>query len=232
MEEKRKPYVTVSFKQPQFSRAMVAIILLVAAAFGIQEIQRWQKRMLATRVRLHEVEGKLVETATRLHETETRLNATETELQTTEAKLHETEAELVAAKQQLQSYLPISPLDEPVAFIAYKWGISALTCIRMPQGYWTGWGSEDGIGRLLYYYTRQWDSVEAINQSGQYTLVGEDEWSDNWNADDGFENQGYYTHVAVQDLHPFTWSKSKDWHSNKESWVGRLTDYCRAILQP
>ncbi len=228
MEEKRKPYVTISFRQPRHSLAVLVIMLsigVIAGAFVIQEFQRWQKQMLETEARLHETEGTLREMTNRLHTTETSLNETGT-------KLQETEAELLEAKKQLETYLPISPLNEPIAFISDTWGISALTCIRMPQGYWTGWGSEDGIGRLLFYFAREWDSVESINENGQYTLVGEDEWGANWDEEEGFQNQSYYTHAAVQESHPFTWSKSKYWYNNKESWEGRLTDYCREALQP
>lgn len=227
MEEKRKPFMTISFRQPRHSLAIFVIMLLIGAVAGasaIQEFQRWQKQMLQTEARLHETETVLTKTENRLQETKTSLEEIET-------KLQETEAELLDAERKLESYLPISPLDEPIAFISDTWGISALTCIRMPQGYWTGWGSEDGIGRLLYYHARDWDSVETINESGQYTLVGEDEWGANWDEEEGFESYAYYTHVAVQESQPFTWSKSKDWYSNKESWEGRLTDYCREALQ-
>ena len=283
MDEKRKPYVTISFRQPRLSGAIIAIILflgMIAGAFGFQEVQRWQNKLLdsearlhetegkltettnrlhetegeltETTSRLHETEGKLTETASRLHETETRLQETKTELRVTEnslaetttrlqetetsraeteTRLQEVEAELLEAKEQLEAYLPISPLHEPIAFISDKWGVSALACIRMPQGYWTGWGSEDGIGRLLYYSARKWDSVESINLSGKYKFVGEEEWSANWDEEEGFESRSYYTHVAVRESHPFTWSKSKDWISNVESWEGRLNDYCRNALQ-
>ena len=228
MEEKNKPYVTISFRQSRHSLAILVIVLLIGVivgAFGIQEFQRWQLKLLVTQARLHDTETVLITTENRLQETKTNLEAVET-------KLQDTEAALLEARKQLETYLPISPLNEPVAFISHSWGVNALTCTRTPQGYWTGWGSEDGIGRLLYYYAREWDSVEAINESGQYTLAGEDEWGAYWDEEEGFENQSYYTHVAVQELHPFTWSKSKDWYSNKESWEGRLTDYCREALQP
>ena len=49
MEEKRKPYLTISLRQPQHSLAVLFIMLsigVIAGAFGIQEIQRWQKQML------------------------------------------------------------------------------------------------------------------------------------------------------------------------------------------
>lgn len=227
MEEKRKPYMTISFRQPRHSLALFVIMLsigVVVGAFGIQEYQRWQNQMLATEARLQETEAVLTKTADRLQETKISLEEVET-------KLQGTEAELLEAKQQLEAYLPISPLNEPVAFISDKWGVNAFACLRMPQGYWTGWGSEDGIGRLLFYYAREWDSVEAITQSDQYTLVGEDVWGANWDEAEGFDSYEYYTHVAVQESHPFTWSKSKDWYSNKESWEGRFVDYCREALQ-
>ncbi|MCY3780629.1 MAG: hypothetical protein OXG78_10000 [Chloroflexi bacterium] len=226
MEEKRKPYVTISFRQPRHSFATLVILLsigVIAATFGIQEIQRWQKQMRATEARLHETETVLTETEDRLQETETSFAETET-------KLQETEAELLDAKRQLESYLPISPLNEPIAFLSTKWGVHALTCIRMPQGYWTSWGTDDAVGRLLFYSAREWDTVDAINESGQYTLVGKDEWSVYW--DEGAESSDYYIRADVQELNPLTWSKLKSWSRNLDRWEGRLTAYCREALQP
>ncbi|MDE2854271.1 MAG: hypothetical protein OXN88_08885 [Chloroflexota bacterium] len=256
MDEKRKPFVTISFRQPRFSGAFVAALLavvVIAGAFGIQEFQRWHRKMLVTEARLYDAEGALTEadarlneaearmtqTTSRLHEIEdafdettTRLQETEIRLNESEAKLQETEADLIEAKKQLEAYLPITPLNEPIAFTSDTWGINAFACIRMPQGYWTGWGPEDSIGRLLFYYAREWHSVEEVEESGQYTLVGEDEWGADWDKEEGFQSRSYYTHVAVQESHPFAWSKSKYWHNNSESWVRRLTDYCRETLAP
>ena len=62
----------------------------------------------------------------------------------------------------------------------------------MPQGY-RARGDEDGEGRLLYYYATEWDSVEAIVLSGKYRLVGEDEWSADWDEEEeGFSSYSYH----------------------------------------
>ncbi|MDE2749916.1 MAG: hypothetical protein OXI34_13230 [Chloroflexota bacterium] len=256
MDEKRKPFVTISFRQPRFSGAFVAALLavvVIAGAFGIQEFQLWQRKMLVTEARLYdaesalteadarlnEAEARMTQTTSRLHEIEdafdettTRLQETEIRLNESEAKLQETEADLIEAKKQLEAYLPITPLNEPIAFTSDTWGINAFACIRMPQGYWTGWGPEDSIGRLLFYFAREWDSVEAIKETGLYTLVGGDDWSDSWDVETWSDSQFYYSHVAVQDSNPFTWSKSNYWYNNKDSWQGRLSDYCRETFQP
>ena len=69
------------------------------------------------------------------------------------------------------------------------------------------------LGQLLFYYAREWDSVEAINESGQYTLVGGDEWSDQLGCGNtGLTANSITLISAVQDSNPFTWSKSKDWY--------------------
>ena len=227
VEEKRKPYLTISFRQPRHSLVVLFIMLsigLIAGAFGIQEFQRWQKQILETEARLHDTESELTQAENRFQMMKASLEAVET-------KLQETEAELLDSKRKLEAYLPISLLNEPIAFISTKWGIDAIACTKMPEGY-TGAGDELGEGRLLYYYATEWDTVEAIDQSDQYKFVGEDEWGANWDEDEGFDNWGYYMHVAVLESHPFTWSKSKDWLNNKDGWESRLTVYCRDTLQP
>ena len=184
---------------------MVAIVLLVAAVagtLGIQEYQRWQKQLLDT----------------------------ETRLQETEEKLLETESELLEAQGKLEGYLLVSPLSEPIAFMSTSWGIDAIACTQMPLGY-RAWGNTAATGRLLFYFTTEWDSVESIDQSDQYWLVGKDEWGARWDEEEEFESYGYYMRVDVQELHPFTWSKSKDWMNNRDSWEDRLNDYCRDTLQ-
>lgn len=257
MDEKRKPYVTISFRQPRLSRAILAMMLsigLIAGAFGIEQIQRWHKQMQDTEARLHETEaaltestsrlneteGKLTQTTSRLHELEdeftettSRLKETETRLNETEAKLQETEVELLEAKKQVETYLPISPLNEPIAFwYSSKWGIDAAACMRMPNGYWTpGWGHNDGAGRVLFYFAREWDTVEAIQASDQYTLVGE-EWSEDWDDEEGVVYDAFYTRKDVLDSRPFIWSKSKGYSDNRVRWEARLRDYCRELLQP
>ena len=227
MEDKRKPYLTVSFRQPRHSLAILFIMLsigVVAGASAIQELQRWQKQMQETEARLHETETVLTKTENRLQETKTSLVAIE-------SKLQDTEAELLDAERKLAAYLPISPLDEPIAFISTKWGIDAIACTQLPKGF-TASGDENGEGRLLYYYAMEWDTVEAIEVSDQYKFVGEDEWGANWDEDEGFDNWGYFMHLAVLESHPFIWSKSKDWLNNKAGWESRLSDYCREALQP
>ena len=154
MDDKRKPYLTISVRKPRFSSAMVAIVLLVAAVagtLGIQEYQRWQKQLLDT----------------------------ETRLQETEEKLLETESELLEAQGKLEGYLLVSPLSEPIAFMSTSWGIDAIACTQMPLGY-RAWGNTAATGRLLFYFTTEWDSVESIDQSDQYWLVGKDEWGARW----------------------------------------------------
>ena len=228
MEEKRKPYLTISVRQPRHSFTILVILLsigVIAGSIGIQELQRWQQQRLETEARLQDTEADLVDTENQLQETRANLQAIEIRLQ-------ETEVELLDAKIKLESYLPITSLSEPIAFISTSWGIDSITCILMPQGFWTGWGTQLGIGRLLFYYARKWDSVEAIDESGQYILLGEDEWAADWDAEEGYANRAYYTHVAVQESHPFTWSDSKGWFNNSESWERRLIDYCREVLQP
>lgn len=228
MEEKRKPYLTISLRQPQHSLAVLFIMLsigVIAGAFGIQEIQRWQKQMLETEARLHDTESDLTKSENRLQEMKASMEEIET-------KLQETEADLLDAMRKLEAYLPISLLSEPIAFISTKWGIDAIACTKMPQGY-RARGDEDGEGRLIYYFATKWDSVEAIVLSGKYRLVGEDEWSADWDEEEeGFSSYSYHMDVHVLDLHPFTWSKSKDWYTNRVRWESRLTDYCREALQP
>jgi len=257
VDEKRKPFVTISFRQPRFSGAFVAALLavvVIAGAFGIQEVQRWQRQVLVTEARLYdaesslteadarlnEAEAKLTQTTNRLHEikdafdeTASRLQETEIRLNESEAKLQETEADLIEAKKQLEAYLPISPLNEPIAFwYSSKWGIDAAACMRMPNGYWTpGWGHNDGAGRVLFYFAREWDTVEAIQASDQYTLVGE-EWSEDWDDEEGVVYEAFYTRKDVLDSRPFIWSKSKDYGDNRVRWEARLRDYCRELLQP
>ena len=97
MDEKRKPFVTISFRQPRFSSAFVAALLavvVIAGAFGIQEFQRWHRKMLVTEARLYDAESALTEADARLNEAEARMTQTTGRLQELEDAFTETASRL------------------------------------------------------------------------------------------------------------------------------------------
>lgn len=221
MSEKRKPYVTISIKKPRISHLVSLMLILiigaVAGTFGIQEYGRWQE----TKAELRETEGLLTEQTTRLQETEANLQATEAELQA------------VKSKYNAEEYLRVWQSHEPAGFhIDRENGglvLQAVTCY-IPQDNEPSNDVYDDIGPLVHYNIVNRHTVMTLSQSDKYKLVGQDQMSAGW-ADDEYVSQHYYTHQAVFDRYPYTWSSSKDWGSNWRGWDERIRTYCQETFR-
>lgn len=202
MDEKRKPYATISFRRPRLSQVAAAVLasLLFAsvAALLLNEIEGWRSS---------------------LRESEVQLQAAQELLFRTEADLHDARDALLHDPLSRLALRPVGLAVPSFGREAYQSDAEATFCLRMP----------DGLEPFFVAKTNDLNYVGALIEGGDYELTGKDELSANW-VQGRYMNDDYYTRKDVLERLPYQWSRSKTWSTNKAGWETRLRQFCTLTI--
>ena len=202
MDEKRKPYATISIRRPRLAQVTAAVLASLlfasAAAFVLREIEGWRDR---------------------LHAREIQLDAAQDLLARTEADLHDARDALMHDPLSRLELRPVGLAVPSYGMGAYQSDAEATFCLRMPEG----------LDPFFVAQTNDLSYVGALIESGDYELAGKDELSANW-VQGRYMNDDYYTRKDVLERLPYQWSRSETWSNNRARWEGRLRRFCTLTI--
>ncbi|MCY3779420.1 MAG: hypothetical protein OXG78_03840 [Chloroflexi bacterium] len=198
MDEKRKPYATISIRRPRLSQVTAAVLasLLFAsvAAFVLKEIEGGR---------------------TSLRDSESQLQAAQDLIAKTEAELRVVRDALLHDPLSRLTLRPVGLAVQSYGMGAYQSEAEATFCLRMP----------DGLEPYFVAEANDLEYIGALIEGGDYELAGKDELSAEW-FQGRYINTDYYTRKDVLERRPYQWSRSKTWSSNKAAWESRLRQFC------
>ena len=210
MDEKRKPFATITISKPRFSQVTAGILMLMIAAtavtYHLRESDRWH-------VQLQDVTRQLLEGAASLSEAEDRVLTLE--------------QQLLEAENKLRDAPSLWQLDEPAGFfidpqstLSGRRTLMAMACMRVSHSF----------EPYVFYFSSDQAVIEAFTQREDFLLVGQAKNSADWEYSVDI-SEDFYTHAAAYDRYPYKWSESRDWLSNEESWYDRLVLYCEESVE-
>ncbi|MYD10659.1 MAG: hypothetical protein F4X02_11535 [Chloroflexi bacterium] len=202
MDDKRKPYATVSIRRPRLSQVTAAVLASLlfasAAAFVLREIEGWRSS---------------------LRDSQDQLQAAQEQFATTEAELRVIRNALRHSPLSYQTLRPVGFAVPSYGMGAYQSDAEATFCLRMP----------DGLEPYFVAQTNDLSYVGALIESGDYELAGKDELSAGW-IQGRYMNDDYYTRKDVLERLPYQWSRSETWSSNSARWETRLRQFCTLTI--
>ena len=209
MNDKRKPYASITFYKPRFPRIVAAaILLLLIAALGSlawREIDGW-------RTALNQAEQRLQESADLLHARTQRLQAVE--------------AQLDKAQQRLRT--------EPLTWRTLEpAGFSVEPNIGGWQGLMTATVCARGhmfFHAYTHFFSMNRFFVAELMHSGNYELVGKQRYYGAGADRDQYIR--YYTHKDALEFDAYTWDSARaSADDHVEAWQSRLASYCSASYE-
>lgn len=211
MNDKRKPYASITFYKPRFSRFVATVILLVllAGALGglaLSEIDGWRTALQISEQQLQEREELLREFTWRLQDVSDQLDIAERRLRT-----------------------------EPLTWRTLEpAGLSVLSSISGSEGLFTAAVCARGhkyFEAYTHFYSRNRFFVsELALLSGNYKYVGNERHGKDSSSRDRYIR--YYTHQDALEFNDITWVSTETHTSNDvQAWQNRLASYCSASFE-
>lgn len=210
MNEKRKPFATITFSKPRVSLVTAGILMLflavAAVAYHIREIERLNAR-------LQNVTGQLLDGTATLSDWADRSLTLEQQLEEAETKLRE-------AQSFWQLREPAGFYIVPHDALSGRRTLRAIACLPIANGF----------EPYVFYVSSDREVIEDFVQREEYLLVGQAKTSADWEYSDEI-SEDFYTHTAAYDRFPYKWSTLRDWLSNEDSWYERLYVYCEESVE-
>lgn len=204
MDDKRKPYATISIRKPRVSLLVSAFIMFAIAA-------------VATSGYLQERD----QLAAELKSFEDSLGIAQSNLRQAEADLSAVEEKLTAAESKLAEYQ--AAYAEPVGYYDYSEGtgksLRLFSCSPVVMDSHISRDSNSAI--LVAYNLLDRKATADLTRNDHYVAVGEYDWSP---RGDEFETIFFYMRQDLRDA--FTWRDNEDWSLVHRNWEDYLEDYC------
>lgn len=206
MDEKRKPYATLTIRKPRISLMLSAILIvaIVAVAAG-GVLQERDKR---------DAELKSLADSLQIAQSNQRQ---------AEADVSALEAELSAAESKLTDYR--QPFADPLGYYDYsedrgQW-LRLFSCSHIVLDSFTP-GDGDGA-TMVSYNVLDRKATADLTRRDNYDLVGEFDWKP-----EGEKPRAlfFYMRRDVLEEGAFSWPDSDDWPVVHRNWEDYLDDHC------
>lgn len=207
MDEKRKPFATITFRKPRISLLLSALLITAIAAVAVGSVL--QER---------------AERTAELESLEISLQDAQSSLRQTEADLDANEDRLRAAESRLADYY--KHFAEPAGYYDYsegkgKW-LRLFSCSRVVLDSFTPDGDGDGA-TLVSYNVIDRKATADLTRRDNYDLVGEFNWTP---PGEMSKIIYFYLRQDVLGDAAFTWPGSDDWAIVHRNWEDYLDEHC------
>lgn len=205
MDNKRKPYATLTIRKPRMSQVAATTIMILLAALAVSwhlsETSRLKQQALDASARLQERSDALRQARVGLHEAE--------------AQLADAEARLNASLASWRLQEPVGFYIDPEDYLSGRRMLKAVACI----------GAADGFEPYIAYGTADPDVIAEFVGRDDYVLAGQAKASADWSFTDEI-SEDFYTRADVMEKFPYRWSDLRAWLSNESNWYDRLYTFC------
>lgn len=205
MDNKQKPYATLTIRKPRMSQVAATTIMILLAALAVS----WH--MSETSWLQQQVQAKNV----LLQEHGVALRQTQIELRDAEAQLADAEARLSASLASWRLQEPVGFYIDPEDYLSGRRMLKAVACI----------GGADGFEPYIAYGTADPDIIAEFGGRDDYVLAGQAKASADWSFSDEI-SEDFYTRADVMEKFPYRWSDLRDWLGNETNWYDRLYTFC------
>lgn len=200
MNEKRKPYATITFRKPRISLLVSAFMILALVAVAASGYLQERDAQAAQLGALHD-----------------SLQQSRAEFSVIEAELSAAETELVDYRQQFARPLGYYDYSEGMG----KW-MRHFACSRIVLDSVLP-GEVDG-GTLVSYNVLDRRANADLKRRDNYSFVGEYEWTPKGELS---ETIYFYIREDVLTDGAFTWPDSNEWDVLHRNWEDYLDDHCQ-----
>ena len=211
MNEKRKPYASITIYKPRFARSVATAVLLlllvtVLAGLALSEMDGW-------RTALEETELALQERTALLEERTQRLQAVEDQLEKAERRL----------RTEPLTWRTLEPAGFSVEPNIGGWqGLLTATVCARGHMYYEAYTHFFSLKRSFIAELMHGGAYELVGKQRPYGVVGADR--------DHFIR--YYTRKDVLEFNSYTWNTTGFSASDHvDAWRDRLASYCSASFE-
>lgn len=209
MDEKRKPYATISFRKPSGSFLLSAFLTLaIVSIVVISILQEREKQAL----QLASLQISLEDAQFSLRQAEEELGAVAARLSAAESKL---------AKYQQQFAEPVGYFNLPggqgKALRLFSCSVIALESLL---------DGDSSSATLIAYDVLDHKVSANLRERANYESVGEYTWS---SGSDEVETMFFYLRQDVLAVDPFSWADSEDWAVVYPNWEDYLDEHCLGL---
>ena len=201
MDEKRKPYATITIRKPRTSLLLSAILIAAIVAVAAGSILQERDAQAA------------------------QLSALQDSVETAQAGLQQSQAELAAANATLLDYR--QQFADPLSYYDYsegqgKW-LRLFACSDIVLDSLTRGVSG---GTIVAYNVLDRKANAHLKRRDDYSLVGEYDWAP---GGEKMETIYFYMRQDVLTQGAFNWPDSNEWSVLHRNWEDYLIEHCQRL---